>query len=841
MQEALKRDWGDVAGAPLPPLGPPPCGSVIVMESALHSKTIAQNIASTHRNPHLAAASRAANAAGTWAWGRGSSFCLATDPVASLRATMAEASGSQVLWDRLAGGYAGRIHPALQDRLAQLKASFYDYGVGEGYSKERLEPTNITRRAHAQLHVEVTLEALRLGSNTPLTQAMWRRELQRSHHVAMHARGRDERPLSSDWRGLVAQGRWRLVNKEESFFPYAPKELKEGETPTVAPHLILKALEELDGPADPEDRPLWTALDHLYAHQPKFSEQLEADVTAAAAKGGALILPPADKAHVDAAHDEQFERETIPKRIAMGVIKEVEPAEALAPGHVISQVKAAAKGDLKLSAEYREAVESGDYQRIGAAALQRSARLAASTRTLLQGADASHPGDCAERAWNEELENPKLRFCHSGRKLSEYIDTGSFILPGPLHFLETATRDSVAICMDMTAFYFSILIATMARFSHYLVFKGKYYNQGRLSMGLSDSAICASLASAFIVYFALRYGCRAVYSYIDDLICIVPHISLAAQHMAALRRACNTVVPGGIAEDKTREAASTQTILGLEYDFREGTVHVTPIKLYHYAVHAHYCLTCLTTPGMEGCITTPHLEKLVGKLGFLAQTTQLARLHMRGLYAVLAQKIPPAGRLKEAIVEDLKWWCDAFTGGTLEPMTFLDGEDAPISMHVITAASGAPPPLTAVGPLAGGGGVAIQRSDAGDHAGASIHEGKVVHRIWSEEEKGFHSDLKEMVAMMEGVREHDKGWQGKRVVLILDHSANASNINRGNCESRRNRALIDELYHRAHDGGYTFVAMWAPREGNHAADALAGESTRKGAEQKCADLGLTLL
>lgn len=840
LQEALERDWMGTSGVPLPPSQSPPPGTVIVWESAFYSKIVAQNLASTSRNTHLAAASVAAREAGTWAWGRGTTFSLGTSPTSELQATMAAASGSDTLWERLAKGYGGRIHPALQERLDEIRGQFRDYGVGEGYSAERLAPENLTRRAHAQLHVEHTLEALKLGATTPITEAMWRRELQRSHHVAMKARERDDRPLSSDWRGLVAQGKWKLVTKAESFFPYPPRQLKPGETPTVAPHLILQALEELDGPVADDDTQVWTALDHLYAHSPNFTDNLTRDVAAAAARGKALILPPADKPHKDLPHDALFVQDTIPKRITMGVIKEVTPEEALAPGNVVSQVKAAAKGDLKLTAGELEAVGTGDYRIIGEAAYQRAAGLVARTRTLQQMPEAPSPGECAEHAWDEALENPKLRFCHSGRKLSEYIDCGSFILPGPLQFLETATRDTVAIALDMTAFYFCICLAAVARYSHYLVFKDKYYNQGRLSMGLSDSAICASLASAFIVYFALRYGCKAVYSYIDDLICLVPHISLAAQHMAALRRACNVVVPGGIAEDKTREAASVQTILGLEYNFKEGTVHVTPIKLFHYAVHAHYCLACLTSPGMEWCVTTPHLEKLVGKLGFLTQTTQLARLHMRGLYAALAQRVPPAGRLKEAITEDLRWWCDAFTRGTLEPMRFFDSEEAPLTMHVVTSAWGPPAPLEAVGPV-GGGSVAVQRSDAGDHAGASIHEGKVVHRPWTGEEIGFHSDLKEMTAMMEGVRRHDPGWQGKRVVLILDHSANASNINRGNCDSRRNRALIDELYHRAHDGGYKFVAMWAPREGNHAADALAGESSRAGAEQKCADLGLTLL
>jgi hypothetical protein len=123
-----------------------------------------------------------------------------------------------------------------------------------------------------------------------------------------------------------------------------------------------------------------------------------------------------------------------------------------------------------------------------------------------------------------------------------------------------------------------------------------------------------------------------------------------------------------------------------------------------------------------------------------------------------------------------------------------------------------------------------------------VHEGVALHRVWSAAEKGFQSDLREILTLEAGVEHFDHAWPpGTRVLYILDHSGDTHSINKCAASSARVRKVIDNLYTRAAAGGYHFVAAWAPRESNVWCDRLSKCSTRAEAAALCAELGLALI
>jgi hypothetical protein len=815
--------------------------------------------------PGVRAACEAARAKGTYAVGGNGHYVAADASPADLRALLDRVTGSGDLWLALAGGYRGAILPALQQRVAETEARLQAYARTQGY---QLDPVKLAHRALALVDTEMVIAALRFGTVLPVTDAAWRRAISHQHHQAAGVAPVQPRPPAWDWRGLTEQLKRPSTDeprtKATSHYPYPPRERPEGSISTLDVKGILDELERLDGPFSDTDPHIWLALDNLYAEELYPKPTLKGRIDAAAKSGTALVMAPAGKEHVPTVHDEVFETVTIPERIRMGVIKSVTKEEAMRPGNVVSALTCAAKGALITSAEERAAIESKDPKAIAALAHTRALRMVEATRASITA--GAKPQDAATAAHAAQLDKPKLRMCHSGHELSEELHVGSFTMPSSTHLLETATPTSEMFCADMSHWYFAIMVGLSALYAHYVTWKGKYYLHLRMSMGLSPSAVVASIASAFIVYLALRYGASALYNYIDDLLGLASNRERAQRDQALLHKAANIVAPGGVAEQKTRDPAPTQVALGLHYDFPQGTLSVSHDKLFAYGVHLFFVHECLASanPHLRLAVTTPSLVALTGKLGFLCTQVPLGRIHMRSLYAHSAQKQQPAGFFRHQIVEELAWWRGRMLAGTLPVTHFFASDSPPDLVHVcgggeVDKTAGperlAPETLAPEGPrgaAAGGGAAAsaaasgrdtpILRSDAGDGGAAAIHEGKVVYRQFTPEERGMSSDVREVLIVRDAARRLGRRWRNKRVVFVLDHSGNCDNINRGNSKSSPVvREVIDWLYNHAEEHGYTFVAMWAPRESNSAADAISKCNDAGAAAGVCAALGLQLI
>ena len=110
--------------------------------------------------------------------------------------------------------------------------------------------------------------------------------------------------------------------------------------------------------------------------------------------------------------------------------------------------------------------------------------------------------------------------------------------------------------------------------------------------------------------------------------------------------------------------------------------------------------------------------------------------------------------------------------GTL-PVTHFFAEERPPPdlVHVCgggeVAAGEGPERLAPEGPRAPaavGNHVPVVRSDAGDEGAAAIHQGKVIYRQWAPHERGFSSDVREILIVQDAARAMGPQWRGKRVV-----------------------------------------------------------------------------
>jgi hypothetical protein len=820
----------------------PRSGDVVCLTPPLFVTFVSSTLAAVSHAPGVRDAADHARARGTYAIGGHGTYVCADAPAAQLKEALRTVTGSDALWDALAGGYSGFITPALAQRLAETEQSLQAYARAEGYM---LDPVRLATRATALLDAELVIASLKRGSTVTVTDKAWREAISRAHRQAVGGAPIRDRPPAWDWRGLANQlgytGEPRT--KATSHWPYPPHAHAPGHIPSIAVHKILEELERLDGPASDTDSELWLALDHLYAQEIYLDREITADIAAAAARGKALVLSPAHKAHVDTADDKAFEG-VIKERERMGVIAPVSKEEAMKAGNVVSALKCAAKAPLKVSAAEAQAIADKDLAAIASHAWERASGMYNATQASI--AAGSAPIDAAEAAHAAEMQPGKLRMCHSGHALTEHMNYGSFTLPTSAHLLEDATPGTFMYASDMPSWYFAVMVGIAALFAHFVTWKGRFWVQRRMSMGLGPSAIVASIASAFIVYFAMRYGVKAIKAYIDDLIGSARSRAEAERDQALVHHAAAIVLPGGVAPQKTRTPAAVQVALGLEYNFPAGTLGVSHDKMFAYAIHLFFAFKCLssTSHHMRMAVSTPSLVALTGKLGFLSQTTPVGRIHLRSLYAHSAQKQLPAAFFRTQLVEELAWWTERMRAGTLPVTHFFSMEAPPTLVHVCGGgvdSTGGPERLAPEGPR-GGSGVPVVRSDAGDEGAAAIHEGDAIYRQWTREEQGYSSDLREILIVRDAARAMGPRWRGKRVVFVLDHSGNCDNLNSGSSKSSaRAREVIDWMYAHAEEHGYAFVALWAPRESNAAADALSKCRDAGAARAECRALGLNLV
>jgi hypothetical protein len=764
----------------------------------------------------------------------------------------AAGGAAPALWDALsreedAGDF---LLPHVREAVLAAEADVA-VGLAEPDAKPR-SPENILRRSLQIVYVRALEASLADAAGTPLAAAAWQAAISAAH-TELGGEARAEKPKPCDYGALADAAGWARGTRDDSerrgLYPYRPRPSVDGHLAVVDVAGLLRSLVSARGGMPDNDDPIWTILDHLYAHEPTFvapavdgrepkidgGAALEARIRASA---GPLRLGKAPAA-VDPRVMAQLEANA-----SVGVLRELSAAEINDKRFcaVISPVKPVFKGPLKPSAAAAAALEAG-YEEGGAAL---AAAVAADADAIVAAAHARldalpgvAPHVVLEQVLGEFKAVEKVRACVDGHALGEFIHSASFQYVTFDELLAECVHGATVAKADGRSFFYVVPYAERAKRLLCIEYGGRVWVQERLAMGYKDSPALASALSALVCEIVtLRTG-AFIRAYIDDFITIgVDGVTESTQ--IVLRE---VLASANIPEATEKAACGTDTVvLGRVFDTVRDAVYLTRRATYGYMMHAAI-VRRLLAPGMPravASITAANISSLAGKLGWWARATWRGRCHV-GAVIKAATHGASVAALRGALVADLSWWEAAWTEGKLAPELILDATRPTVLVRV--QGGGADEDATAA---AARGGRAVA-SDAGDPGGGAIWGAEALYIQWRGDEAHAHSDWREArvsLAVLERWGAHfgaPAGEPPRRVLLLMDNLGNVYSINRGRARSARVTALISSMYDLAERHNFVFAAAWVPREVNLAADAISKCATAGEARAVCARLGKTFV
>ena len=757
----------------------------------------------------------------------------------SLRALLARAVGPGAVdewWASLATS-SDVLLPHVRAALSLAEEEVASEAAGNAARGEAAQRSthSIQVRARQLLHINALTRAIELGGQSPLPAHDLRRLASRQLLYLMGAMQPDAKPLSADFAGMVDAAGWKRVTKAESLYPWAREQAPVGHVPHVNVKYLYDAVVEHLGPL-PDDDALWTVFRHLFLHDVEFSPDLEAAVDESfATTGGPLRL--GHPSRVSPLHDQFLV--VLRGWCERGVLRQLSPAEAADRKHcsAISPAKAVVKGPLLLSpaAAAALAAEPADLRALYAAANVTASGIVSEVKARLAKPGAPHPSVVLQEVIADHTEDAKIRMCHNGFYIGEFVHPFSFAYENWSHFLEDHAPGAQSARVDAKDFYYSFVYGPDSRKYLCIEYDGVVYQYQRLSMGLKCSAGVASLASALIVFIAKLRGCAGVHAYVDDFIIVHP-----TQTQQGVDTVVSILAGAEILEarGKRTDTATSNVIVGRLYDSVRET-----IELDHRKAHTYFVLTCvadelLASPdrNVRAAVDKSYLERVRGCLGWYADCTAAGKAHLGGLSAAVNHighaLVVNTPSIVAAVRADLGWWRAKWAAGdALAPQRIVS--NAAYAVLQVGGCAGG----DTVAPIAGGQRVPQVASDAGDAAGGAVHAGEAIHVPWNAEERTKSADWRELKIVLRAFRRWGRHWRGRLVVVLTDNQGNFFNIGAGRAKGKVSgpeaNLMVAELHEIASDCGFTFVVQWIPREANVVPDKVSKCATSADAAAVC--------
>ena len=824
-------------------------GAGIVLHPGLHFVELVGAHDLRRGGPALAAASSAATAAGSFCIiFAGAALCPATQrnpmqldgllgAARRARGVLERGESCPIETAELLAAFRDPLMPALRHAVATATRHISSEAASEGNARSC---NQLRVRAHGYLIATFMARSVAWDAPGPVPATAFRRGWAEAALLATGAVAPGGRPSSRDPRAIAQASGWEKRTKATSGWPFARDLLPAGHVPRWDVAALHQEYERLFGVLDDDDW-LWTVLGQLYRYRPTLDPALVSEVDSLPR---AYCAPGTGRDYVPSPFSAEAERVKLPEVFATGVATRITPEEAHAPGNFISPCKFVEKVKSLVppsvqaaAAACKGAPDSAAVAAVAATAATTARDMVSEVeRDVASGLPAAAAADFARA--RRGAGNP-LRLCHNGRHLSSFMDGLSFVHESVTALLRDSSPEDYAWTHDFLSFYYCVEIDPVWRrffIQEYTSSTGEHiYLRGNvMSMGVFDSGMVAQAGSALVCELAMAYGAPWLFSYIDDLLARARKDQAPAA-VAAIARAMELCVPGGEALAKRSEPAPVATLVGHVVDLPNQRVFIPLTRLYHYLVHLYSAHGYLThgDPRVREAVTSTSLEKLTGKLGWLAEFSPGARPHMTALYAQAYATTPPWGAYRDGIVSNMEYFMRHATAGTL-PVASLVQTQPTLRINVSGGGLDRGAPSVSERP-------AVQQSDAGDPAGAAFFEGEVLLRLFSSAERARGSDWREMVTVLEGVRAFLPRLRGRVLVIVSDHSGNVSCINKGNAKSPAVRDMVRELYELAEQHSFFFVAAWTPRECNAGPDAVSKCETRAEAEAACTQLGVRLL
>lgn len=724
----------------------------------------------------------------------------------------------------------GALMPALTHAIAQEAARIAVDAERDGNTRSTY---SLRLRARASLLSDILTRSLQWDSSPAVPEVPFIRALHAAQLEAAGARPGDTRPYGLDITGIIEATGVHPRRKEQTAFPWPRR---------IVPHGHLELLDVGDAAREyftlygepPADDWMWEALQQMYEYEPAMDPAFLATL---AASPTAVWAPGAREQHLATACTEAFEDVRIPELLALGVFRRITREEATGPGRYIQSLRGIPKGKPVCPPELI-ALAGGDTNSplppdglVAAGRLAHKVALDMVRDVATAVAAGVHPPHAAEAALAARCGKVKTRAIVDGHHISQSMQGESFRFHYNDHLLARATADSVGVVQDLGNYFHSVMMSPTQRKLWTLVYTDRhgvthFFECLRMPMGSKTAPSVAQAASALMTAIINARGVAAtVNPYVDDFRTVC-HKKDALRVTEQVGAVINLVYPGGEAMDKRSAPSSTPRFLGQVLDLRHGTVTLPVDTHYIYALHLLFIHAALAHPDhrIRARVTTPSLQKLCGRLGWMSEVVPTGRGYLGGLYAVIHCVGSPPRAMRRRLLNDLAWWRRGFLKGALCPATIVSGGVA--QLYVL--GGGTPAPSTAT-----------QASDAGEPGGAAISNGRAVHVTFTASQRKWSSTKRELVAIYAGLAAFDQGYMGKRLTVLTDSLAAAGALNKGRSRDPSTNDLIQHALQRA-AGKYVMVAIFIPRERNAGCDRLAGCATQAEASAAAAGLGITL-
>ncbi|KAL0891810.1 hypothetical protein ABMA27_015076 [Loxostege sticticalis] len=381
--------------------------------------------------------------------------------------------------------------------------------------------------------------------------------------------------------------------------------------------------------------------------------------------------------------------------------------------------------------------------------------------------------------------NGTMRPIFDLRELNKFVKTKHFRLISHSVVPEFLQPGDWMIKLDISQAYFHVPMARSHRVFLRISFQGELYEMTCLPFGLSSAPHIFASVTCWVAETLRAKGCR-VLVYLDDFLLVhQDHSKLCLQAAEAVRHLENL---GWIVNYQKSILTPTQDLeyLGIRWVTSTNTMALPGDKVSSLNM-------CLDQYSQMKEIKLRQLQSLLGQLNFANFVIPRGRLHCRHLQLFLHQFDKKRPRQTQPIPElvhrEITWW--------------RKNTEQSIPIHIQPASH-------------------FMASDASDQGWGAQIDGDLIAGTWSKQQKRWHSNKKELFAVIAALKKKANELRNTHVLIQSDNRTLISYIRKEG--GTRSIALLDltfQLLDLTDRFKITLSAFYLPGRYNIIADRLS--------------------
>lgn len=371
------------------------------------------------------------------------------------------------------------------------------------------------------------------------------------------------------------------------------------------------------------------------------------------------------------------------------------------------------------------------------------------------------------------------------RKLNNFVKIKHFQLISHTSIPEFIQPGDWMVKLDLSQAYFHVPIAESHRTFLRISYGGNLYQMTCLPFGLASAPHLFSSITCWVAEILRAKGCRIVV-YLDDFLLVNQDRSKLSLQAAEAVRLLRHL--GWRVNFKKSILSPTQDLeyLGIRWRTAINTMSLPKQKIEDLKVTLHQTL-------QRNTISLRLLQRLLGQLNFANYVIPRGRLHCRKMQIFLRRFNKTRSRHKEAIPrlvrQELVWW----RGATHQTSPIHN----PPATHFLA-------------------------TDASDIGWGAQLDGTLASGVWTAQQKSWHSNKKELFAVMAAIKQNLNLVKGSHVQIQSDNRTLIAYIRKeGGTKSLMLLTLTSQLLRLVDQYKITLSAHYLPGRYNIVADRLS--------------------